>query len=221
MTKAIIFDMDGVIVDTEYVEFGFLKEFIHHINNGTAHFSDSELSVLVGKSYHDLYSTISFFTGNRFALDEIGQRYCEFISGKFSSLNYLDIFRHDIRKVIDLCKDRNIKLAVASSSRKLHIEDVLTACNIRNDFELIVSGEQFKKSKPDPEIYKYTTRKLGVDAKNAIAIEDSYSGILSAKSAGLHVIAYKEERLPIDQSQADYTADTMLDALAIINRIFR
>ena len=220
MIGAIIFDMDGVIVDTEYVEFGFLKEFIHNLNNGSTHFSDDELSILVGKSYKDLYTTISSFTGNRFALDEISQRYGEFITEKFSTLDYLDIFRHDIMRVINFCKDRNIKLAVASSSRKLHIEDILTACNIKDCFDLIVSGEQFQISKPNPEIYKYTTSELGVDAKNAIAIEDSYSGILSAKSAGLNVIAYKEIRLPIDQSQADYIAENMLDVYAIINKQF-
>ncbi|EMH4161681.1 HAD hydrolase-like protein [Pluralibacter gergoviae] len=98
----------------------------------------------------------------------MGQRYGEFISGKFSSLNYLGVFRHDIRKIINLCKNRNIKLAVASSSRKSHIEDVLTACNIRNDFELIVSGEQFKKAS---RILKY----INIRQENLVLMQKTQS----------------------------------------------
>jgi len=217
MIEAVIFDMDGVIVDTEYLEFSFLKKFIHYLNDGEIHFSDDELSVLVGKSYQDLYTTISFFTGNKFPNEKIEMLYDEFITEKFSSIDYLTIFRRDMIKILDYCSDRKIKLAVASSSRETHIENILTACKIRDRFDLIVSGERFLASKPDPEIYNYTINKLGVSVENIVAIEDSYSGILSAKRANLKVIAYEEKRLPINQSYADYLAKDMLDVYRIIN----
>ncbi len=67
---------------------------------------------------------------------------------------------------------------MASSSPLTHIENILSTCGIKQDFDLIVSGEMFSASKPNPEIYQYT---LQVSAQNAIAIEDSYYGILAAK----------------------------------------
>ena len=97
----------------------------------------------------------------------------------------------------------------------------MNACNILEYFDFIVSGEQFKVSKPDPEIYQYTISKLGVNVDKIVAIEDSYSGILSATRAGLKVIAYEERRLPIDQSYADYIAKDMIDVYEIIKRLYR
>lgn len=221
MIEAIIFDMDGVIVDTEFLEFCLLKKFIHRLNDGVILFSDDELSVLAGKSYQDLYTTISFFTGNKYTIEEIEVLYSDFIEKEFSSIDYLTIFRRDLIKIIDFCTNNKIKLAVASSSRKTHIEDVLTACKIIEYFDFIVSGEQFKVSKPDPEIYHYTINKLGVDIGKIVAIEDSFSGILSATRAGLKVIAYEEIRLPIDQSYADYIAKDMLNVYEIIKCLCR
>ena len=79
MVEAIIFDMDGVIVDTEFLEFCLLKKFIHRLNYGGVTFSDNELSVLAGKSYQDLYATICSFTGNKYAIDKIEVLYGDFI----------------------------------------------------------------------------------------------------------------------------------------------
>ena len=73
-------------------------------------------------------------------------------------------------------------MAVASSSHLAQIQNILTQCDIIQYFDLIVSGEQFERSKPDPTIYRHTLEKLGAQAKNAVAIEDSFFGIQAAKA---------------------------------------
>ena len=67
-----------------------------------------------------------------------------------------------------------------------------------------MSGEMFKESKPDPEIYLYTLSKLGLAAEDCIVVEDSTYGICAAKAAGLKVAARRDTRFPFDQSGADY-----------------
>ena len=110
-------------------------------------------------------------------------------------------------------------MAVASSSHLVHIQNILTQCDIIQYFDLIVSGEQFQRSKLDPTIYRYTLEKLGAPAKNAVAIEDSFFGIQAAKAAGISVIAYEEKRMHIDQSNADYCGKNMNDILAITRQL--
>uniref|UniRef100_UPI0035A1B48D HAD-IA family hydrolase n=1 Tax=Glaesserella sp. TaxID=2094731 RepID=UPI0035A1B48D len=72
---------------------------------------------------------------------------------------------------------------------------------------------------PDPAIYRYTLDTLGVCAEHAVAIEDSYYGMISAKGAGLTVIGYEEKRMIIDQSPADYMGKDMSEILAVIKRL--
>lgn len=220
MLQAIIFDMDGVIVDTEYVEFALQKAFIRDIQEHEREISHQEYSQVAGKSLKDIPEIMQRLSGSSLPLEEIRARYLVFFHNIFDPIDYLTIFRQEIKQIIQYAKANKIKLAVASSSALAHIQRILTACGIIDEFDLIVSGEQFEQSKPHPEIYQYTLQKLGVAAQSAVAIEDSYYGIIAAKQAGIAVIAYEETRMAIDQSLADYQGKDMTDILTIIKTLF-
>ncbi|MGV6989674.1 HAD family hydrolase [Testudinibacter sp. P80/BLE/0925] len=220
MLQAIIFDMDGVIVDSEYVEFALQKTFIRDIQEHDREISHQEYSQVAGKSLKDIPEIMQRLSGSSLPLDDIRARYLVFFHNIFDPIDYLTIFRQEIKQIIQYAKANKIKLAVASSSALAHIQRILTACGIIDEFDLIVSGEQFEHSKPHPEIYQYTLQKLGVAAQRAVAIEDSYYGIIAAKQAGIPVIAYEETRMAIDQSLADYQGKDMTDILTIIKTLF-
>ena len=181
MLKAIIFDMDGVIVDTEYTEFMLQKEFIEKLKQHNRPITLEQQSETVGKSLNDIPEIIKKLSGTSLSLQQIRQQYRDFFHQIFSQVDFVSIFRQEIKNIIYFAKQNNIKLAVASSSPLTHIENILSTCGIKQDFDLIVSGEMFSASKPNPEIYQYTLNTLQVSAQNAIAIEDSYYGILAAK----------------------------------------
>lgn len=219
MLQAIIFDMDGVIVDTEYLEFSMQKQFIENIKEHNRPITLEQQSEVVGKSLKEIPMVIKKLTESSLPLAEIQTRYQAFFNDLFSNVDYLSIFRSDIKQIIDFAKAQGIKLAVASSSALSHINNILTECGIKDDFDLIVTGDNFARSKPDPAIYRYTCEKLGVKPENAVAIEDSYYGMISAKTAGLTVIGYEEKRMIIDQSPADYMGKDMSEILALIKRL--
>ncbi|AOF52383.1 HAD family hydrolase [Rodentibacter caecimuris] len=219
MLQAIIFDMDGVIVDTEFLEYNLQAKFIESIKEHDRTLTQSERSEVVGKGLSEIPEIVKKLSNSSLPLEEIKRRYFDFFNQLFSTVNYLSIFRSDIQKIIDFAKQHHIKLAVASSSRLEHIQNILTKCDIIQHFDFIVSGEQFERSKPDPTIYRYTLEKLGVQAKNTVAIEVSFFGIQAAKSAGIPVIAYEEKRILIDQSEADYCGKDMSEILTIIQKL--
>lgn len=121
-----------------------------------------------------------------------------------------------IYPLLDWLKRRKIHIALASSSPRESIERYLTLLKIREYFELIVSGAEFKNSKPDPEIYRYTIKKLHATAAECLVVEDSIYGIIAAKQAGAVVAAKKDERFGQDQSGADYMVDDLLQIEGII-----
>ncbi|QIW16318.1 phosphatase [Pasteurellaceae bacterium RH1A] len=219
MLQAIIFDMDGVIVDTEYVEFALQKQFIEKIKEHDRPITLEEQSQVVGRGLQEIPAIVKKLSQSQLSLEEIRQRYYAFFQDLFSSVDYLSIFRQEIKQIINFAKQNQIKLAVASSSALSHIDNILTTCGIKQDFDLIVSGEQFERSKPDPTIYLYTLAQLGVEAAHSVAIEDSYFGMQAAKEAGLQVIGYEEKRMLIDQSLADEMGKDMLEILAIVQRL--
>lgn len=89
---------------------------------------------------------------------------------------------------------RGVRVALASSSPIVSIEEVLNACGLSDAFEYVVSGEQFKESKPEPDIYLHALDLLGLPANRCCCVEDSVPGITAGKRAGLTVIAKREER---------------------------
>ena len=216
----LIFDVDGVIVDTEYLDYQLQQEFIRTISPDKQRLESLDFSELVGKSYANLHQSIKHLSQTDLSLEEIAVQLERFATERYQHVDYQKLFRPDILEVISFAKKMNWKLAVASSSRKKHILEVLRACEIDHVFDLIVSGEDFAESKPNPAIYQSVLEKLAIQAADALTIEDSFYGIQAAKSAGIAVIAYEEKRMPIDQSAADWSGKDMRDILEILQKEF-
>ena len=96
------------------------------------------------------------------------------------------------------------------------MERVLRENEIREYFEVVVSGNQFKRSKPDPEIYQYTAAQLGVRAEECLAVEDSTIGITAASRAGMKIAAVIDNRYNFDQSLADYHIARVKEVLEVV-----
>ena len=203
MLKALIFDMDGVIVDSEYLDYQLQSDMILRIAKDPGRLKQEDFESLVGHSGQDLLDAIKNLTQTDLSLQEIQEELDAISRIKYAPKQIEQIFRSDLLPVLDWARKEGLALAVASSSNRDHIEAVLEACQIRSYFETLVSGQDFEKSKPHPAIYQETLRQLNLSADEAIAIEDSPVGIASAKAAGLLVIGYEETRLQLDQSQAD------------------
>ncbi len=202
MIKAVIFDMDGVLVDSEPV---YQEATINVLNSLNIKATKDDLLKLAGGS------SLHF---NKFIQDvSKGSISCEDFN-KICDQYYLDnpvkyeeiMFPH-VRETLDYLKDKGYILALASSSKEYEIENVLKRCDLKDYFKLIVSGEVFKESKPNPEIYLTCIKKLNLEAKECVAIEDSEYGIEAAKKAGLICIAKRDDRFNYDQSKADYFID--------------
>jgi HAD superfamily hydrolase (TIGR01509 family) len=218
MIKAIIFDMDGVIVDTEFQDFRIQQEFIKK-ENPSINQVKTNFDELIGQSYNMLYETLRKFIGSNDSLNEIKRRFEAYNAIAYESINYQQLFRKELLPILKWAKSKGVLLAVASSSTYEHIIEVLNSCNIKDYFDVIYSGEFVEESKPNPAIYLNTLEKLNVSANQAITIEDSYYGISAAKAAGITTIAYKETRAAIDQSAADYLVEDMTEANEIIQTL--
>ncbi|MGT2930365.1 HAD family hydrolase [Streptococcus dentasini] len=218
MIKLIIFDMDGVIVDTEYLDFQLQQNYIKQIAHNPSQLTFKDFSELVGRSGQDLLERIKRLSQTSLSLSEIAAGLGEIERVKYRKENCLSLFRKDVLAVLEYARAEGIALALASSTKRDYIKTVLTTCGIKEYFDAIVSGEDFEKSKPNPEIYLAVLERLAISSGEALAIEDSPSGIAAAKGADLTVLAYREDRLGIDQSLADYMAEDMRDILAFVKK---
>lgn len=212
MKKIIIFDMDGVIIDTEPAYEKILLDF----------FRDSEYHI-TGIDYKDLVGGNFDMTFNI-----LNQRYPEFFKDRVAMVeafkeynrvhpvDYGKLGMANLIPTLEGLKARDYRLAVASSGEYGHILKNLKSLYADSYFEFIVSGYDFKQSKPHPAIYNFCADKFNVPANDIYVIEDSNYGIVSAKNAGMVVIAKRDCNYDFDQSLADYFIDDLLEILTIV-----
>jgi beta-phosphoglucomutase family hydrolase len=111
-----------------------------------------------------------------------------------------------MKYVLGLVKEEGYKMAVASSGSKKYIQLCLKMLKIANYFDVVVSGEDLKNGKPHPETFLVAAKKLNVDPKNCVVLEDAMHGVLAAKKAGMKVIGVHDvlHRRAQDLSDADF-----------------
>lgn len=211
---AVIFDMDGVIVDTEYFYLGEMAAFADHLG---IEVGQDELNAQVGSSHQDfLRMLVDWFERAGLGThdgEELLDRWCE----------WADTRPRDFRKMLNLgaaetireLPRRGVRVALASSSPMESIREVLGACGLSDAFEYVVSGEQFVQSKPEPDIYLHALDLLGLPADRCCCVEDSVPGITAGKRAGLTVIAKREERFGFSQDAADKIIDQLPELLEL------
>lgn len=214
MKKAVIFDMDGVIIDSEmtYLEFQ-----VTYARTKNPDVRIEDLYPMVGRTAKDAWMVMERAVHNGQTWEEIRNEYREHWN-VYDTVDYRKIFRPEMTGVLKQLKKDGYKLAVASSTGLPLVERVLSENEIRTYFDIVVSGSMFKKSKPDPEIYLYTADQLGVEPEECFVLEDSTVGITAAYRAGMTVAALIDNRFGFDRSLADYEVEKIGDILELLNR---
>ncbi|MBE5990726.1 MAG: HAD family phosphatase [Paenibacillaceae bacterium] len=211
MIKAVIFDMDGVIIDSEGVYLEYQLEFAKKKNPDV---KLEDLYPLVGATKQECWEVVERVVSNGQTWEELRNEFRQ--RDIYSEIDYRSIYRPEVTDTLKQLKDAGFRLALASSTHLELVERVLEENGIRDYFEAVVSGEQFKKSKPDPEIYLYTAGQLKLEPGECLAVEDSTIGITAAHRAGLKIAAVIDTRYGFDQSLADYKLNTVKDVLEAV-----
>lgn len=206
MIKAILFDMDGTLVDSEryYTEMSYKWLCQYNVVD------KKEIYKIVGLNMDDTYKTMSLLSG--LSYDETKKSYDEYFG--MHPMDYNDYLFDDVRDV--LSKLHDYKLAVCTLSSRWMLDKFINDCSL-NCFDLLLSDDDVKNPKPSPDIYLKAIERLGVNRDETLVIEDSSTGIKAGKNAGICTLARDSSRFFVDQSEADYIFDDLHGVLNILN----
>ena len=207
--KAVIFDMDGVLIDSEPV---YLHHQYAHLKPSYPWITLESMYPLVGISGQEY---MPFMAKLCRRTDDAAFRQEMDAMNAGCQVYYPDILRKEVRPLLHELKQMGLQVALASSSSRECIEQVLTQCKIRELFDCIVSGHEFTRSKPDPEIYRFTMDKLGRRPEECLIVEDSTYGVQAGTAAGGVVAALRDERFPFDQRAAQLHIDSLAELPAL------
>jgi beta-phosphoglucomutase len=197
---AVIFDMDGVIVNSEpyYVDL----EQITFRQLGLK-ISTEEHQTYKGTATDRMWQIIKNRHGIDHPLDSLVEMTNNKVTPFFNSLKKIEPI-NGVENLIHMLKAGGVPIALASSSYPEIIEIILQKSGLKGYFDVIVDSKMARSSKPDPAIFLLAAKNLGINPDDCIAIEDSANGIRAAKSAGMYCIAYAGQDSELqNQSEAD------------------
>ncbi|MDI6606019.1 MAG: beta-phosphoglucomutase family hydrolase [Candidatus Omnitrophota bacterium] len=212
--KGVIFDMDGVVVNTVPLHFKAWKKMFSGYGKKFT-FKDYELKV----------DGIPRINGARAILPELSEEELEKAASKKQKL-LLEFLRKDgvkaYRDAVYLIKDlkkNKIKRAIITSSKNCLY--ILKRAKINGLFDVIITGNEIKKGKPHPDIFLLAAKRLGLKARECVVIEDAFLGIIAAKRAKMKAVGIDRYGKPARLKEADLIVNNLKKSpLSKLERLF-
>ena len=206
-----IFDMDGTMFDTERLRFTTLKQASQELIGVS--FSDAFLMACLGLSATSAHQLAKQQYGEDIPYAEIRKRADEL---ELESVRSFGVpIKKGLVQVLERLRKSGLRMAVATSSRRLIAEEYLINANVYKFFDVLVCGDEVQQGKPHPEIFLSAAEKLNLPSPECLMFEDSENGITSAYEAGGVTILLQDIKEPNNNmlDKADYFFTSMYDCL--------
>lgn len=181
MIKAIVFDFDGLIIDTELAWYESYKETLAAYG---AELPLERFAECVGTTDDVLHEVFRELIGDRASFEEIETQASRLVDEKMKA----PIAREGVTEYLKEAKQRGCRIALATSSSRAWATHFLTALGLLSYFEVLLTRDDVERVKPAPDLYAKAVEALGVQPGQAIAFEDSVNGCRAAVSAGLDCV---------------------------------
>ncbi len=202
---AVIFDMDGTIVDSMWIWKGVDNEFFEKYQIDSSGYDDSEIDGL------GFTETAEFFKERyrmEASVEEIKDFWNDMAIDKYRLQTEL---KPGLREFLDLLRARGIRVGISTSNSQLLVDEFLSCRGVTDRFDAITTVCDVSTGKPSPDVYLATAEKLGVPPGRCLVFEDIPMGILAGKNAGMRVCAvedsYSADMREEKQELADYYID--------------
>lgn len=215
--KAVIFDMDGVLVDSEPL---WRRAMIKGFTGVNIHFTEEDCRKTTGirftevvelwLDHHNMKDIVPKDLENKI-IDEL----LELIANEGIAIN-------GITELLAFCKEQKLKMGLATSSSNRIMQAVLKKLALENTFDVVLSAEFMAYGKPHPEVFIACAKQLGVAPNECLVIEDSLNGVIAAKAAMMKVIAVPDDehkKMP-QFAVADHKPENMYEALGLLKTFF-
>ena len=194
MIKAIIFDMDGLMIDSERVTFECYQERLKDMN---LTMDEEFYKTLLGKPIKGIYQRFYDVYGNDFPIENVIQDVHQLMAERFETEGVP--VKKGLVELLHHLKDNNYKTIVATSSNRDRVDKILAQAKITEFFDDSICGDEVTKGKPNPEVFLKSCQKLGVNVDEAIVLEDSEAGIQASYDANIKVICIPDMKYPEKQ----------------------
>ncbi len=211
MLKAVIFDMDGLMIDSERVTFEGYQKVLKDMN---LTMSEEFYKTLLGKPIKGIYQRFYDTYGNDFPIDRVIKDVHHYMASRFETEGVP--LKTGLIPLLKYLRENNYKTIVATSSQRHRVDTILNLAGIESYFDDSICGDEVTKGKPDPEVFLNSCDKLGVLPNEAIVLEDSEAGIQAAYSAKIPVICIPDMKYPEDDyanmtTRILYSLDEVID----------
>lgn len=212
--KAVIFDFDGVLVDTEEIYVNRMERFYQ--NHGIR-LPKEILNATIGGTLDVSWKKLKSHSPKAWDIEFFKKTYREYSS--VQKFCYRELLNEGALEMLGGLRERGYLISLASSTSMEGLDRAMNECNLKPYFTAVLSGEMFAESKPNPEIYLRSAEILKLHPWECVVVEDSPYGIQAGKDAGMQVIAKYATKFEIDQSKADYFIHSLKEVVPLLEKI--